>query len=52
MEWDFCPVILPKRLIDGTFARGLLMRRRVHGQWQWRRPTDAEETEWYYLRAY
>jgi hypothetical protein len=52
MEWDFCPVILPKQLIDGTFASGSSCAAASMDNGSSAGPTDAEETEWYYLRAY
>ena len=41
-EWEHCYVFLEKTLIDGTCASGDLMRRRVNGEWQYRRPTEKE----------
>jgi hypothetical protein len=51
-EWEHCYVFFPKTLIDGTRARGELMRRRVNGQWQYRRPTDEETSDEYSARQY
>jgi hypothetical protein len=39
-EWEHCYVFLEKTLIDGTRESGDLMRRRVNGEWQYRRPTE------------
>jgi hypothetical protein len=51
-EWEHCYVSFPKRLNDGTRASGELMRRRVNGQWQYRRPTERETADEYYARQY
>jgi hypothetical protein len=40
--WHPVRTIRDQTLIDGTRDGGLLMRRRVNGQWQYRRPTDAD----------
>jgi hypothetical protein len=42
-DWHDVEVMLPKRLHDGTFADGLLKRRRVGGAWTYRRMSAAEE---------
>lgn len=42
-DWHDVEVLLPKRLIDGTSACGLLKRRRVDGAWIYRRMTAVEE---------
>lgn len=43
MEWKHCFVFFPRRLLDGSKAWGLLMRRRKGGAWQYRKPSPAEE---------
>ena len=52
MEWEHCYVFLEKTLIDGTCASGELMRRRVKGEWQYRRPTKEESGDEYSARQY
>jgi hypothetical protein len=51
-EWRHCYALLRKRLIDGTEASGELMRRRVTGEWQYRRPIPEEEADEYSARQY
>ena len=48
--WQPCYVIRRRMTIDGTLARGFLMRRKIKviwpitdNQWQYRRMTKAEE---------
>jgi hypothetical protein len=43
--WDFCNPIFKKKLIDATPANGGLMRRRIKGQWQYRKMTAEDEAE-------
>ena len=42
-EWQFCSRFFKKRLIDGSYANGRLMRRKINGEWQYRKLTDDEE---------
>jgi hypothetical protein len=51
-EWQHCYVFFEKTLIDGTRASGELMRRRVKGQWQYRRMTEEEAADEYSARQY
>ena len=51
-EWEHCYVFLEKTLIDGTRESGELMRRRVKGEWQYRRPTKEESGDEYSARQY
>ena len=45
-DWRRCePLFFSKRLIDGTWATGPLMRRKVEGKWQYRKLTPDEEAE-------
>lgn len=41
-EWQHYTCFFKKRLLDGTWASGRLMRRKVNGEWQYRKPTDEE----------
>ena len=52
MRWEPCYVFFRKRLIDGSYATGALMRRRVGGEWQYRRQTEEEADEEYSARQY
>jgi hypothetical protein len=52
MEWEYCYVFIEKTLMDGMRASGELMRRRVNGQWQYRRPTEQEAADEYSARQY
>lgn len=52
MQWQHCYVWFARQLIDGTWARGDLMRRRVNGRWQYRRPTEAETADEWWARQY
>jgi len=44
-RWSDCFCIWSKVLIDGTTGVGRLMRRRVNGQWRYRRMTLDEERQ-------
>jgi hypothetical protein len=41
-EWDFFIPFFPRTLMDGTQSTDLVMRRRINGKWEYRKPTDAE----------
>jgi hypothetical protein len=43
--WSMCCVWFRKTLIDGSRASGLLMRRYVNGEAQYRRMTQEDEAE-------
>lgn len=44
--WNLEIFFLTKTLVDGTKAHGVLARRRVNGEWQYRLPTADEEEEY------
>jgi hypothetical protein len=46
--WHPCATFFSKRLIDGTRSWGVLMRRYVNGQPQYREMTQAEYEDHYY----
>ncbi|RWA85824.1 hypothetical protein [Mesorhizobium sp.] len=41
-EWGRHFALVPKRLIDGSWATGALMRRQRGDRWEYRHETDAE----------
>lgn len=41
-EWEVFQALVKRQLIDGTWAAGTLMRRRVWGEWQYRAATEEE----------
>jgi hypothetical protein len=44
--WEPCPPKIRKvKLIDGTFDRHGLMRRKVNGRWKYRKMTEQEATQ-------
>jgi len=52
MSGEHCHAVLRKWVIDGTHSSGELMRRRVRGQWQYRRLTAEEKVDYYSARQY
>lgn len=47
MEWDFYNAwFFQQTLTDGMKVKGLLMRARVDGRWEYRLPTREEEFKW------
>jgi hypothetical protein len=47
--WRPIVPLLPKRLVNGqrsSFPDLLMRRRNEAGHWEYRRPGEAEETEW------
>jgi hypothetical protein len=42
MEWKECYAFFSKTLIDGTKARGPLMRRKSNSRWEYRAMTATE----------
>lgn len=44
-DWDYHIAFFRKRLIDGTEANDLLMRRRVDGKCEYRKATREEELQ-------
>lgn len=44
-EWHETVSYFPVRLVDGGYGRGTLMRRKVNGEWQYRRLTADEEED-------
>lgn len=45
-EWESFQAMVKKTLVTGERAHGLLMRRKVDGVWEYRRPTPAEESDY------
>ncbi len=52
LPWEMCLMLREQTLMDGSRANGLLMARRVNGEWQYRRPTEAEENEDFHTRQW
>lgn len=52
-SWHAHPTSDIKRLVDGTISDGFLMRRRVAGQWQYRRANEeeCEDMMWHQARG-
>jgi hypothetical protein len=51
--WRDCYIFFfKKRLIDGSYAAGRLMRRRVEGRWEYRHPTEQETHEIFISEAW
>jgi hypothetical protein len=42
-EWEPFHAFWPRRLEDGSRTSGLLARRRIGGEWIYRKPSPAEE---------
>lgn len=45
-EWEAFIAFTEKTLNTGERHRGLLMRRKVDGVWEYRRPTATEESDY------
>jgi len=52
MEWELCTCWFSKRLIDGTYSNGRLMRRKINGEWQYRHLTESELSDWFSREAW
>lgn len=50
-EWEVYDGDRAVTLIDGTRSRSPLMRRRVKGEWQYRKMNAAEESDYVKSRA-
>lgn len=44
-EWAPFDAITPRKLVDGTVARGPIMRRYIDGNWECRQETDDEDAD-------
>jgi hypothetical protein len=48
-EWRTHELYRRKKMINGTFASGTVMRRKVNGKWEYRHATDDElMDDWLY----
>jgi hypothetical protein len=51
-DWEPCPLKIRKvKLIDGSWNRRGLMRRKVNGRWEYRKMTSQEAAQTMDLRA-
>ena len=45
-DWEAFMAMRDRQLLTGEKAHGLLMRRKVNGEWEYRLPTPAEESDY------